>query len=68
MGDKTDIYKKYIIYICNSSSKNRMSLLGSKAQEEVLSEVEPRRESKKGRDCLRLSEIRKKKKIVDETR
>ena len=37
-----------------------MSLLGSKAQEEVLSGVEPRRESKEERDCLKLSERRKK--------
>jgi hypothetical protein len=37
--------------------------LGSKAQKEVLSGVEPRLESEEGRDCLRLSE-RTKRKIV----
>ena len=46
------------IYICNSDSKNRMSLLVSKAQEGVLSGVELRRDCV----CLRESKEERKKK------
>jgi len=44
----------------NSKSKNRIGLLGSRAQERMLSGVERHQESREERDCLRLSERRKK--------
>ena len=53
MGETPKIYY-------NRNSKNKLSLLGSKAQEGVHSGVGCRQEPGEERDCLGLSEIRKK--------